>query len=146
MPIDQVFPRLTPNSYSITSPETEDYNCVAWAAHESDRWWWPDPFGIGYWPNSAHRFVTVEAFVQTFQSFGYEVCASPNLEVGFDKIAIFASPNGEPTHIARQLSNGRWTSKLGRLEDIEHELPGIEGAAYGEVAQIMRKASVNLAE
>jgi hypothetical protein len=46
---------------------------------------------------------------------------------------------GSPTHAARQLDNGRWTSKLGELEDIEHSLRDLEGAAYGTVVQVMKR-------
>ena len=45
--------------------------------------------------------------------------------------------------MARQLDNGWWTSKLGGLEDIEHEkVEGVSGACYGEIVCFMcrRKA------
>ena len=29
------------NDYSITSPTEISYNCIAWAANEDTRWWWP---------------------------------------------------------------------------------------------------------
>jgi len=46
------------------------------------------------------------------------------------------------THAARQLPDGRWTSKLGRLEDIEHDTPDdVAGGLYREVAQFMKRAS-----
>ena len=45
------------------------------------------------------------------------------LQDGYEKIAIYAL-DGEPTHAARQLDTGRWTSKLGKHEDIEHDTPG----------------------
>src|SRR5713101_10154879 len=35
-------------AYRVTSPATRNYNCVAWAASRTDRWWWPSPFA--YWP------------------------------------------------------------------------------------------------
>jgi len=139
MPIDHLFPQLKINDFSITSSVSHDYNCVAWAARETERWWWPDPSGASYWPTDVPRVETLDAFVRTFQVFGYEVCDSAVLERGFEKIAIFADPAGTPTHIARQLSSGRWTSKLGNLEDIEHDLRGLEGRSYGAVSQILRK-------
>jgi hypothetical protein len=48
--------------------------------------------------------------------------------------------DGEPTHAARQLPNGKWTSKLGRWQDIEHELDGLVGEMYGTVKQILKRA------
>ena len=84
--------------------------------------------------------MTINAFTQAYQTIGYEVCDRPNLERGFQKIAIYADSAGKPTHAARQLPNGKWTSKLGQDEDIEHEtLEGLTGESYGNVACIMRK-------
>jgi hypothetical protein len=56
-----------------------------------------------------------------------------------EKIAIFADATGSPTHAARQLTSGRWTSKLGEAEDIEHELRAIEGDIYGTVVAILKR-------
>ena len=81
------------------------------------------------------------AFVEAFSTLGYEPCADGDLEDGFEKIAIYQSPGGIQ-HAARQLSTGRWTSKLGGLEDIEHASPAeLEGAEYGEVVQYLRRAA-----
>ena len=41
--------------------------------------------------------------------------------------------------MARQLDSGKWASKLGKLEDIEHDLTGVEGKVYGKVAQYLKK-------
>ena len=142
MAMDQLFPLLRINSYQITSSATTEYNCIAWAACETDRWWWPDPLGISYWPNNSPRAETLEAFIQTFQASGYQTCDTSDLEPGLEKIAIFTKLTGKPTHIARQRSNGRWTSKIGELEDIEHELESLVGDTYGVIAQIMRRASI----
>jgi hypothetical protein len=67
------------------------------------------------------------------------VCGQADLEPGFEKIAPFADADGLPTHAARQLPGGRWTSKLGELEDIEHDLNDVAGTAYGTVVQIMKR-------
>jgi hypothetical protein len=45
------------------------------------------------------------------------------------------------THAARQLPSGKWTSKLGKGEDIEHDSPyDVGGGVYGEVMQVMKRA------
>ena len=50
--------------------------------------------------------------------------------------------NPTPSFGGFGLSTGRWTSKLGGLEDIEHASPAeLEGTEYGKVAQYMRKAA-----
>lgn len=44
------------------------------------------------------------------------------------------------THVARQLTDGKWTSKLGQLEDIVHStVDAIAGSDYGEVIQFMKR-------
>jgi hypothetical protein len=134
-------PNLSPDSYQITSPATEDYNCIAWAA-ESDDWWDPTDPDM-YWLEEVPRELTLDAFTQLYQTLGYMPCDNVELEPGFQKVAIYTKPSGElygvPTHVARQLPNGRWTSKLGNLEDIEHELDGLRGFYYGAVAQVLKR-------
>ena len=129
----------------LTSLESFDYNCIAWAAGEDDRFWWPDSQQIGYWPDGVQREVTIEAFVAAYQTLGYERCSSSELEASFEKIVIY-SKNGKPTHAARQLSTGKWTSKLGQWVDIEHDTPECvvtfspKCADYGAPAQFMKRA------
>ena len=64
--------------------------------------------------------VVVECFIDAYRTLGYEPCDSEVVEKGFEKIALYVQVNGSPTHVARQLPNGIWTSKLGRSFDIEH--------------------------
>jgi hypothetical protein len=116
-------PSLTDKTCTVTSRATNRYNCIAWAASEDHRNWWPDPLRIGYWP-LPKREVTIPAFIEAYRTIGYEVCADDSLEAGLEKIAIFAirDPFGMivPTHAALQLQSGEWTSKLGPFEDISH--------------------------
>ena len=82
----------------------------------------------------------MDSFIRAYALQGYSVCASADYEEGFEKIAIYADSQGKPTHAARQLSTGHWTSKLGGLEDIEHfTLEGLNGAEYGAVALVMKR-------
>jgi len=53
-------------------------------------------------------------------------------------VAVFGI-GAELTHAARQLDDGTWTSKLGSLEDITHELQALEGADYGHVVLFMKR-------
>ncbi|MBI3598382.1 MAG: hypothetical protein HY201_02860 [Nitrospirae bacterium] len=139
--IETFFPRLRGSLYKVTSPPTKKYNCIAWAAGDSTRWWWPtDEY---YWPESVSRMETVEVFVLAFQAIGFEVCRDTTLEAGWVKIALYARKDGSPTHAARQLPDGAWTSKLGGIDDIQHEKPDdVGGESYGEVVRIMRRPSV----
>jgi hypothetical protein len=138
----QEFPHLKPHHCKPDlSPATTDYNCIAWAASDTDNWWWPDDplIGYGYWPNGVDRRETIEAFVAAYQTVGFERCDDGILEVGFEKIAIYAL-KGVPTHAARQLADGNWTSKLGPFEDIVHlTLECLKGPLYGEPDTYMRR-------
>ena len=130
-------PNLADDNCAVTSPATRRYNCIAWAAGEDFRNWWPDPFGVGYWPPTVARSVTTEAFLRAYGTLGFTLCFDGTREAGIDKIALFGKgPAGSelPTHAALQLATGQWTSKLGQFEDIIHEAPGaVTGPVYGSV-------------
>jgi hypothetical protein len=137
--LDVLFPGLRGSGYQITSAADRKYNCVAWAAGDVQQWWWPDPGGVGFWPPAALRLETVAALQQLFELLGYSAGSDEGLEAQVEKVAIFSTAQGSPTHMARQLANGRWTSKLGEREDIEHALRDLEGAEYGVVVLIMKR-------
>ena len=82
------FPNLNPQNHSPTSPVDFRYNCIAWAAGDQTRKWWPDAFGIGYWPPGIAREETVAAFIAAFQTLGFSICSDNSFEVGFEKIVI----------------------------------------------------------
>ncbi len=137
--LEKVFPQLAGSGYEVTSPPTPQYNCIAWAAGEDSRWWWPGASPQSYWPEGIPNEVTVPAFIQAYALLGYEKCDDASSEVGFEKIAIFAGPDGEPTHAALQSNDGWWTSKLGQSGDIRHRLESLEGTAYGRMVVCLRR-------
>lgn len=138
--IKAAFPRLTAEGYEITSEFDSGYNGIAFAADDQTRWWWPDQYGLGYWPPTIPRQATLPRFIEAFATLGYAPCDSPDPEDDYEKVALYSLAAGEPKHAARQLPSGVWASKLGEMEDIEHHtLTGIEGDAYGYVAQILRR-------
>jgi hypothetical protein len=137
-----IFPRLI--DYQVTSDKTRQYNCIAWAVEATDAKWWPDPLGIGKWPDDLPRAETIEAFVHMFGLFGYVQCADGLLEEGFAKVAVYAIRQFDgsllPTHAARQLPSGKWTSKIGDFEDIEHASVGsLNSDDYGEPVCYLRR-------
>jgi hypothetical protein len=139
-PLEELFPGLAGSSYQITSPPDNDYNCIAWAAGDARNWWWPGrDVNKEYWPPGVPRERTLHAFVAAFASLGYQVCEGEGPEADYEKLALFADADGKPTHAARQLPRGRWSSKLGKGEDIEHELHDLEGAVYGSIVLLMRR-------
>lgn len=140
------FPNLTPQNHEITSPKKNRYNCIAWAAGCVTRYWWPAPSNNKnvFWPPNVPREETLSAFAAAFATLRYRPCSNGVLELGYEKIALFTKTdlNGVtvPTHAARQLSNGRWTSKLGSLEDIEHRnVEDVSGPRYGHLACFMSR-------
>lgn len=138
--LENLFASLQPSNYRIASEETQEYNCVAWAAAENHRWWWPIAPPFSYWPAGIEREVTLACFVKAFMALGYEQCEDDQLETGYEKVAIYVDPKGTPKHMARQIHSGQWTSKLGMLEDIEHEtLEALGGTSYGRVSVILRR-------
>lgn len=137
---EQAFPNLIPGEYRPTSPVDPNYNCIAWAAGDTGRWWWPDSAGVGYWPPGAPREETIDAFRAAFATLGYTPTSDPSLEPDTDKVAIFAT-SSVPAHAARQLPSGKWTSKLGQAEDIEHLLNGLAGTIYGRVVLILKRVN-----
>jgi hypothetical protein len=130
------FPRLTPQNHRITSPASPDYNCIAWAANDTTRWWQPGVYWPVALPPDEHGLGALE---QAFRALGCTPCDDANLEAGFEKVALYGSSGFLYTHAARQLPNGKWTSKLGRSEDIEHDAPeDVAGGVYGEVVGYMK--------
>jgi hypothetical protein len=137
MIIPGAFPRLKPANHHITSPESLVYNCIAWSAGDVEHWWQPGVF----WPiDTPPGDYGIGVLRQLFEANGYQSCGMDiGLEPGFDKVALFGD-SLYYTHAARQLPSGKWTSKLGKAEDIEHDSPtDLAGGIYGEVVQAMKR-------
>ncbi len=135
--LESLFPGLRGSGYLVTSPEDIDDNCVAWAAEDEEHWWWPDE--DSYWPEGVVREETIAALVAVFETLGFLPCNGPLLEEAFVKVAIYAALDGIPTHVARQLPSGLWTSKLGQLQDIEHRLEDLGGSLYGHCTYYLKR-------
>jgi hypothetical protein len=136
------FLNLTGGNHVEKSPVANRYNCIGWAASSDRRWWWPT--GKGYWPPTVPREETMDAFILAYGTQGYIACNDGSLEAGFEKVIIYAisRPNGtlDPQHAARQLPDGRWTSKMGPCEDIEHDTPEVlAGPYYGDPVRYLRR-------
>lgn len=139
--LEALFPHLGATDYEITSPENPQYNCIAWAFGETDRWWQYDAttsLGIKtYWPSESADLPpgdTVEEMVKVFELLGFKTTRNRGLRRGLEKVAIYGTADGQFGHVARQIESGKWSSKLGELHDIEHEIPEVlECEAYGTV-------------
>jgi hypothetical protein len=71
--LEQDWPGLAQTAYRITSNHTGEYNCLAWAIAETDRWWSPLPEDDYYWPEGVPREVSISAFVQAYETLGFMV-------------------------------------------------------------------------
>lgn len=142
--ITQWFPALLQDpAFRITSPDTRDYNCIAWALGYNNRWIWPimkaQREDDMLWFNDIEISERTEVFLQFFQSQGYRICENNDNAHGYDIIALYEL-DGKVTHATRRLNNGLWTSKLGPWHDIQHSTPySLEGNIYGKVTYILRK-------
>ena len=141
------FPQLINDAdFKVTSPLSPNYNCIAWALHYDDRWMWPGGVeaknldGFHYWPDGVEDNEDVTSFIEAFQLKDYKVCDKWEHEEGYRRIALYVKEGTtECTHAARELSSGKWTSKLGKDKDIQHGTPfSIEGPTYGKVYCFMK--------
>jgi hypothetical protein len=137
MALEDIFPGLCHVTYQVTSPSSKKYNCIAWAAGDDDHWW--EPSGKDFWPEETPSEYTVTALIRAYETRGFVLCTDSAPEESHEKLAIYGhSP--EYAHAARQLPDGKWTSKLGSAEDIEHAtLEALEGSEYGSVLHIMKR-------
>jgi len=134
------FPALLTEGYKRTSLPTPAYNCIAHAAGVDTHRWEPDSFGVLYWPPGVSRVSTLANWQAAFAMLGYTVCVNSDVEPGQEKIAIYAV-SGKPTHVARQLPDGKWSSKCGDLDDISHALLAFENSSYGSPVLFMSRAT-----
>jgi hypothetical protein len=133
------FPNSKIDPFLLTSLQTTIYNCIAWAYGVIDKWYWPDAAGIYYWPNEIPRTEEVQSFISLFETIGYIICDNGELENNFQKIAIYADNFGKPSHAARQLKSGLWTSKLGQSYDVTHTIYSMSDGHYGNVVIFMER-------
>jgi hypothetical protein len=153
MPEEEIkrwFPDLSDDNFAITSDEAAHYNCIAWAGNDDSQKWEPENLDGRFWPDNLDRDKKLETFIKL-----YEICGgylpfeneNADLEGGFEKVAIFCTIDTktmqkEVSHAARQLPSGKWSSKLGDFEDIEHDsLFSMQGVWYGTVCKILRKST-----
>jgi len=139
------WPALTGEVARFSSDETPDYNCFAHALGEDGAWW--EPFVIPptqpglYWPPGATPDNTPDAWTEALATRGFEPCGlDATLDPRYVKVAVYANAAGTALHVARHLRDGRWASKLGVFEDIEHDtLAALEGPLYGRVERVVRR-------
>ena len=125
-------------NFKLTSPETYQYNCIAYALGMLDRWvdhvdipwhWWPP----------VERGASIRHLVEVFRYFGFEECGMDDkVDDIYDKIAIY-DISDEWTHAARVVTDGIYQSKFGSSYDGLHSSGDVLKALYGSVCVIMRR-------
>lgn len=150
--IIDAFPLLASDKdFKITSPENPNYNCIGWAYNYNNRWMQP-PDGTkvfdgvsSYWPANICEDQDIDCLIDAFIAKGYSICSSWEHEKGYQKVALYTKIGTRLwTHASRELTQppvtGKWTSKLGAQNDIQHSNPyTIEGYIYGKVYCIMKR-------
>ena len=133
------FPNLANEEFKIIGDPTDQYNCIAYAAGDSTKWWWPD--GINYWPSWATLDNRMESLKEVFAGQGYEQCHNSTAEEGYQKVALYGFPGGFE-HAALQMPNGPWRSKMGQGPIIEHHSPeSLSDGMYGSPTIYMRRST-----
>ncbi len=139
---DRHFPQLRSLGFKRTS-EPAYYNCVAFAVGDDKRKWWPGeyhPFWKDdYWPHGVPNDESLVAFVQALATVQFVPCADENMEEGMEKVVIYGHGENEVRHMAKQMDDGTWRSKLGEDEDIEHTLAGLAGPFYGRILAFLKR-------
>jgi hypothetical protein len=127
---------------------TPTYNCIARAVGDETQWW-EHGARLCYWPPAIQRGDNLESWIKVFEYHGYSKTNDTFLEQGCERVAIYVDLDMSPTHVAKQLPDGRWKSKLGKGHDIEHDtLDALEGNQmdeYGIVAQCLKRKLPSLA-
>ncbi len=134
----KAFPRLSSETFDVVSQPSNEYNCIAYAAGDVDKWW-----GYSrrrYWPDYAARSDSIESLIEVFAGLKFLQCQDSSLESGYEKVALYEE-QGVWKHAALQMPNGRWRSKMGQGPVIEHLSPeSLSGGMYGNPTIYMRRA------
>jgi hypothetical protein len=106
--------------------------------HDKRRWW--EPLEGKYWPRRVPFDYGLESYVAAFATRHFVPCDDGTLDPLHEKLAIYITPDGSFRHVARQLRDGRWSSKLGEYRDIAHPmLSSLEGDFYGSTVKYMQR-------
>jgi len=127
------FPRLKSDvNFEILSPETDEYNCIAWAMQLDDRWVDTVVIPGHWWPNGVAKSVSPEALVQAFEAVGFTIAEDGCIEEDFDKVVLYKDETTERwTHASRLITESIEHSKFGKLWDGSHSVNSITGDVYG---------------
>ena|SRR5712691_7417154 len=138
-----LFPDLAADNSLKLSDLSPKYNCIAFAAGDTQRWWEPpvdDVLDPGqYWPADAPKNIHINSCIRAYELHGFERYSEGVIGQAFETIALYAYDDNQTAHAARLNKDGSWTSKLGDREDIRHDyLCSLEGEnVYGSARLLM---------
>jgi hypothetical protein len=119
--LEAIFPQLRDSGYRVTSGYDTKYNCLAYIAGDRGQYWEPEDRGGWYWPpHLPKNDFSLDNYIRCFEHLRFRRCDDGSLEDGVEKITIFVDDEGGFSHVALQLVDGWWSSKLGFYEDISH--------------------------
>lgn len=100
--------------------------------------------GRYWWPRGVPFEESREAFTAMLESRGFEQCENGSLEAGFEKVVLYGKDRTNkpvmPTHVAKQLPDGKWSSKLGTNIDITHStVDALCGPDYGSILSFFKR-------
>lgn len=128
-----VFPNLRDDeNFKILSPQTQVYNCIAWAMNFNDRWVDIAEIPGHWWPNGVVKSLSPDALVQAFEAVGFETTSDKTPEDGYDKVVLYKNTSREEwTHASRIITESIGYSKFGAEWDGHHSIYSISGNVYG---------------
>jgi hypothetical protein len=132
---------LLGTNFCYSSYKKRGYNCVAYALGVENKDWDMLVFAKMFGLNKNDLDHSANGYAIIFrEKFGFEICQESEKEEGFKKIALYENNEGDFKHLSLQLENGKWTSKMGVYEDINHrDLNSISGDFYGHPVMFMKK-------
>lgn len=141
------FPHLNDDpEFKITSPETTEYNCIAWAMGFDCRWvqctndTYLNTQGMRYvwWPNGVDQSYCPQALIDAFIALGFEQTDNTLFESGYDK-AVLYTDGTKWTHASRIIADGTEHSKFGASWDATHGRNRFLDSPYGYPYAYMRR-------
>lgn len=125
-------------NYKLTSPETFEYNCIAFAMGMLDRWIDSSDIPWHWWP-PVRKDTSPSSLVEAFKYFGFEECGMDDkVDEQYDKVALYKD-DIQWTHAAKVVADGEYHSKFGASFDGHHSGGDVLKAKYGSVFLIMRR-------
>ena len=146
--ISRIFLDLKDDDFDITSDDTPIYNCIGFAIGFTDVWvalGHPTRIPWFWWPETVPFSSDKDALVKTFEYFGFIKCDDDQIELGWDKVALYGD-DVQWLHAAKVIGPNLYHSKLGCGHDIHHkgdkdllQRTRRPDDSYGKVYQYMKR-------